>query len=172
MADTIGGLKSAVEYRIPCVELRYEPTSKLPLEDVKALLKEWRAVGGKSLSLHAPSINPEEAGDGIVGVDDVKAASELAVDLGCQAVTMHVPHNHPVGKVVGQFRDRLLDAYADGLSPLKEAGKSRGGMYVGSKALIKSVRMLSGSMSNALRILTAWQFGFLMMPRSRWSVPT
>ena len=31
MADTIGGLKSAVEYRIPCVELRYEPTSKLPI---------------------------------------------------------------------------------------------------------------------------------------------
>jgi sugar phosphate isomerase/epimerase/predicted phosphodiesterase len=122
MADTIGGLKSAVEYRIPCVELRYEPTCKLPVEDVNALLKEWRAIGGKCLSMHAPSIQPDESGEGIVGVETLKAASELAVALGCQAVTMHVPHNYPVGKVVGQFRDRLLDAYSEGLSPLKAAG--------------------------------------------------
>ena len=122
MADTIGGLKAAIEYRIPCVELRFEPTSKLPVEDVKALLAEWRAMGGKSLSLHAPAIKPDESKDDVIGVDMVTAASELAVELGCQAVTMHVPHCHPVGKVVGQFREHLLDAYAESLAALKMAG--------------------------------------------------
>ena len=122
MADTIGGLKAAIEYRIPCVELRFEPTRELDLAEVKKLLVEWRAEGGKCLSLHAPGIKSDESGDGIVGVDLVKESSIMAVELGCQSVTMHVPHKHPVGKVVGQFRDRLLDAYAEGLSPLKTAG--------------------------------------------------
>ncbi len=122
MADTIGGLKAAVEYRIPSVELRFEPTSKLPVEEVKALLKEWRSLGGKYLSMHAPSIKPDENGDGIVGADVLSAASDLAVELGCRAVTMHVPHSFQVGKVVGQFREQLLDVYAEGLAPLKMAG--------------------------------------------------
>ena len=122
MADTIGGLKSAVEYRIPCVEIRYEPTQTLELDDVKGLLKDWRALGGRCLSLHAPSIVPDETGDGIVGVEQLRSASEMAVALGCDAVTVHVPSNYPVGKVVGRFRERLLDAYVEGLGPLKTVG--------------------------------------------------
>lgn len=122
MADTIGGLKSAIEYRIPCVEIRYEPTSKLELDDVKALLKEWRTLGGKWLSLHAPNIVSDETGEGIVGVEALKDASQMAVELGCNAVTVHVPSKHSVGKVVGKFREQLLDAYMAGLEPLKMAG--------------------------------------------------
>ena len=122
MADTIGGLKSAIEYLIPCVEVRFEPTQALDLAEVKSLLEKWRESGGKYLSLHGPCLKPDENGEGIVGVEMMKQASSMAVELGCDAVTVHVPSKHPVGKVVGKFRDQLRDAYAEGLAALKTAG--------------------------------------------------
>lgn len=121
MGDAIGGLKAATEYHVPSVEIRFDRTLFTEgLDELVELVGNWREAGGRYLSVHAPSIGSDGRND-FTGVDDVVLASEAAVCLGCQAVTMHVPSKHAVSRVIGNYKERLLTAYSEGLAPLAAA---------------------------------------------------
>lgn len=125
MYDPMGALEAATTHHVPSLELRYDGFLEQNGETVRERLRRWREAGGRCLSLHLPNLG-RGGGDAILRGDLLPAASRLAVRLGAQAATMHVPENFPVGRVCGELRDRLLDAYAEGLAPLRDAGLAIG----------------------------------------------
>jgi|LSQX01.2.fsa_nt_gb Zn ribbon nucleic-acid-binding protein len=112
----------ATELRVPCIELRYGDGLVLMADQLAKPLENWRNAGGKNLSLHLPVISPDESLTGFSGESQLLEASRLAVTLGCDAATLHVPSTHPIGKMLGEYRSRLLEATSACLSPLVEAG--------------------------------------------------
>jgi hypothetical protein len=82
MWEELEALDFSIKNNIKHVELRMglEYSPKL-----KSSLAEWRNKGGKTLSLHLSDL---------VATDDndtLKKYAELALDLGCNRVTLHVP---------------------------------------------------------------------------------
>ncbi len=125
MYDPMGALEAATTHHVPSLELRYDGFLEQNAGSVLDRLRLWRDAGGKSLSLHLPSLGRDE-GDGILGAERLLAASRLAVQLGVQAATMHVPEHFPAGRVRDALRERLLLVYAEGLAPLRDAGAAIG----------------------------------------------
>lgn len=125
MYDPMGALDAATANHVPSLELRFDGFLADNAETIAGRLRQWRAAGGRFLSLHLPSLGRGE-GDAVLGADRLLAASRLAARLGVQAATMHVPEHFPVGRVRGALRERLLDVYATGLAPLRDAGAAIG----------------------------------------------
>ncbi|MBO4631182.1 MAG: metallophosphoesterase family protein [Lentisphaeria bacterium] len=115
MWEPLDGLDFACRNRIAHVELRF------PLNGAESLtvpLARWRENGGRTLSLHLPSLTPGDDGGKLL------QAAECAVRLHCDRVTLHVPK-----VTAADFparREQLLERFAAGLGPVLKNGLTIG----------------------------------------------
>lgn len=109
MWEPLECLDFAVRNRIPHVELRSMLEYSDALNDAVA---RWREQGGKTLSLHLPNLTPDDDGGAL------RQSAELAVRLGCDRVTLHVPKVTASGYPAA--KDRLLSRFGTELAVLQE----------------------------------------------------
>ena len=122
MDDPFGGLGFAIRERVPCLELRAFTWRPGTFDALLAKVREWRASGGRVLSLHLPELG---FASGVVqGVDAVREACRDALVLGCDRVTLHVP-NIPLDEWE-DARSPMCDAYAEALAPFAGSGVAVG----------------------------------------------
>lgn len=91
MEDTLEGLALATSHGIPCVEIRFEPSRGLDISTLKHAIWDWRAQGGKTLSMHFPDLSWDAAAQKVIGLDELEAACDLVAALGVNTITWHVP---------------------------------------------------------------------------------
>ena len=84
MWTPVESIREAARLGIPHLELRYGAVAGNP-DGLREALAEWRAAGGKCLSMHLPNLTPGDDGGGLA------AAVQLTLDLGCARATLHVP---------------------------------------------------------------------------------
>ena len=127
MEDSPGGINKAICHEIKNIELRFEYTEKLALEELHTLLEQWRNEGGQHLSIHLPDISWDQKKSKVKGVEQVKSACELALALGVNRLTMHVPRC-PLGLISKHtdVRKHLLNAYVDVLKAVLAQGLTVG----------------------------------------------
>lgn len=104
----------AIKNRVPHLEWRRIDEADIPL------IEEWRRVGGKSFSLHMPSLGFNEA---LVGLSTFEEAALSAVRAGADMVTVHPPQI-PVEKMqIGSpAYEAVIDAMAEAFCPVVKAG--------------------------------------------------
>ncbi len=107
MWEPMDGLEFAIRNRIPHVELRFPLNEP---ESLAAPLARWRENGGRTLSLHLPSLTPGDDGG------KLRQAAECAVRLHCERVTLHVPK--VTAAEYPAEREHLLDRFAKDLEPV------------------------------------------------------
>jgi len=112
MKETLETLETASTLHIPHIELRSGSIDVLPKRDVVAAVARWREAGGMCLSIHLPSLLPEDE------QGRLRACVQQAVRLGCDRVTLHVPAVTPV--VFPSCRSRLLENFLRDMAPLLE----------------------------------------------------
>ncbi len=115
MNDPLENLQFAISHKIPCYEFHYVPDANQA--DWEQLLSDWRAAGGRCLSIHLPVISAAEIEKSTASLN---SACCRAVSLGADRVTLHVPD-----VPVGDFKAKeaiLLRAFEEGLAPLKDTG--------------------------------------------------
>ena len=127
MDDPFGGLDFAIRNGVRCIEFRARSWSQGNFDALRAKVREWRASGGRILSLHLNELSfacgalegrtlPSTA----QGVDGLRGDCRDAVALGCDRVTLHVP------KIPAADYDASIDlmrrAYAEALAPLAGTG--------------------------------------------------
>lgn len=78
-------LAFAIQYNVPCFELRVGCLN----DDVKEAVKKWRAVCGKYLSVHLPSIGWRD--NRIIGETALRDTIRQSLDFGADRLTLHVP---------------------------------------------------------------------------------
>lgn len=119
MGDSVGGIDDAIRHRIRSIELRFESTATLPREELRIQIERWRNEGGQHLSIHFPDIAWDCDAGVVKGETEVNIACELALELGADILTMHVPRC-PVGILTEntEVENHLLAAYAKSLEPV------------------------------------------------------
>ena len=112
MADSLDGLAAARERAVTCVELRAAYAAETPGRALRDAVRAWRDAGGEYLSVHMPDLIWDRADRAVGGTGEWDAALDLAMDLGAQALTIHVPRAS-----VGEMRPGLAawDAFAEHL---------------------------------------------------------
>ncbi|MFA6816381.1 MAG: TIM barrel protein [Lentisphaeria bacterium] len=127
MRDSFGGIKDAISMRVKSIELRFECTKNISTETLFPLLEQWRAKGGRYLSIHLPDILWDLKNSKVEGVKQVKTACEFALKIHANRLTMHVPRC-PVGLICKNtdIKNKMLDAYADALKRVLEHGITLG----------------------------------------------
>ena len=139
MADPFGGLDFAITNGIRCLELRYRSWKQEDFGALRAKVGEWRAAGGRILSMHlseptfVPGLHgmlaPPETGGApggralplaAQGVEGLCGDCRDAVALGCDRVTLHVP-KIPAADYDASI-ELMRDAYAEALAPLAGTG--------------------------------------------------
>jgi sugar phosphate isomerase/epimerase len=127
MGDSLGGIAAAIRHDIRSVEIRFACPAADSREELCNLVEQWRNQGGQYLSIHLPSIAWDREANAVKGADQVKAACELALELGADVLTMHVPRC-PVGIIAdnSEVRETLLQAYAEALSMVLKQGLTVG----------------------------------------------
>lgn len=83
-------LQAAAELGIQVFELRSSAVDN-ESEDFYQALKNWRQAGGRMLSLHLPELNAAAEKN-----SDLEYAAALALRIGADRVTLHVPNVTPV----------------------------------------------------------------------------
>ena len=118
MSDPFGALDFAIANGVACLELRdctWKPEETAVLQ---ARVADWRASGGRILSLHLPELafaNGEAS-----NVEALRDTSRTALSLGCDRVTLHVP-KIPAADYEASL-DLVRGAYAEALFPLAGSG--------------------------------------------------
>ncbi len=120
MENGLENIQFAIVNRIPVYELRYQEFPNLEMDVLQGLIEEWRHHGGRVLSLHLPEIR--WAKQGITGVDQVKTAVKLAISLGCDRVTFHVPGVSLKDFSAPAVYDRILHETVSALRTLVSSG--------------------------------------------------
>ena len=114
MSDPFGTLDFAIANGVACLELRDRTWRPEDAAALQARVADWRAVGGRILSLHLPAL---AFGNGeAFNVEALRDANRTALSLGCDRVTLHVPKIPAVDYEAS--RNLMRDAYAEALSPL------------------------------------------------------
>ena len=122
MYDPFGGLDFAIAAGVANVELRDGSWRDGDFSALLARVADWRAAGGRRLSLHLPVLS---FADGrAAGVEALARSCRAAVALGCDRVTLHVP-SMPVSDYAANRRF-VRDAHAEGLAPLVGSGVAVG----------------------------------------------
>jgi len=85
-----------------------------------SLIEEWRRKGGKSFSLHFPSLAFD--GTEITGIPKMESYSKNAIDAAVDMITVHPPYVYNDEMLNGNVFDAIADAMAVCLSPVAEAG--------------------------------------------------
>lgn len=85
-----------------------------------SLLDEWRQAGGKTFSVHMPSMSYQ---DGVKGVEAYRLAVQNALKAHPDMITVHPPQPTNMRMQCGESTfDELADAMADVLRPIADAG--------------------------------------------------
>lgn len=121
MKRSLEALAEASSEGVAAFELRYESMRDIPEDELRCALASWRQHGGKTLSLHCPSMGWR---DGVLqGVSELNEAVACAGRLGAQRVTVHVPAVPlPTMRKRPEVYAALLSGTCDCLRPLAAAG--------------------------------------------------
>lgn len=118
MDDPFGGLDFAIRNGVRCIELRARSWKPENFDALRAKVREWRASGGRVLSLHLSELS--FAGGAAHGVRRLCDDCRDALELCCDRVTLHVP------KIPASDYDvsgeGMRHAYAEALAPLAGTG--------------------------------------------------
>ena len=111
MHETLKNFEYAILNKIASFEMRHTAVADLPFAGLAEVIEKWRKVGGRHLSMHMPDIvrNSETAEIDLKSAEDV---AELAVKLGCDRLTVHVPKCSVETLSNADCRQKMLDAYA------------------------------------------------------------
>lgn len=90
MYETMDVLAFATEQKVKCLEIRFQIFEPAALNDLIRAVQKWRAAGGTHLSYHMPDIGWHEGT--VSGVENAMKAAEQVLAIGCDRVTLHVPH--------------------------------------------------------------------------------
>ena len=90
MYETMDVITFATEQKVKCLEIRFQLFDPAALEELNRAIQKWRATGGKHLSYHMPDIGWREGS--VSGVTNAVKAAEQVIAIGCDRVTLHVPH--------------------------------------------------------------------------------
>ncbi len=115
MKDPLGVLERARGSGMKAFELRW--SDSIDWKKLGPALDHWRGEGGRYLSLHMPEIGWDGE---ITGLTQFRSAAVAAPALGCNHVTIHVPH-----LTLGDFEngcDALLDELEPILTEFLDAG--------------------------------------------------
>lgn len=91
MSKSLEGLHEASLHDVRCVELRSHDAILAPKEELLTTVTEWRDSGGRILSMHMPDLSYENERSEITGIDTFRDAVSLALELGVERMTLHVP---------------------------------------------------------------------------------
>jgi hypothetical protein len=126
MTDPLGGTREAAAHGVAVLELRAEPALDVSLAELQQAVGVWRANGGRCLSIHLPNLRWDEETGTVTGQDTHHAAVALALELGVDRVTAHVPRVSVQALADPSVRQTMLRIFADELAPLAEAGVTIG----------------------------------------------
>lgn len=118
MGDPFGTLHFAIANGVRCIELRDRTWNPEDATALQARVADWRASGGRILSLHLPELAVKN-GEAL-NAEALRDASRTALSFGCDRVTLHVP-KIPAADYEAS-RDLMRKAYAEALSPLAGSG--------------------------------------------------
>ena len=118
MSDPFGALDFAIAGGVACLELRDRTWKPENAAALRARVADWRASGGRILSLHLPELSFRD-GEAF-NVETLHDASRSALSLGCDRATLHVP-KIPAADYETSL-DLMRNAYAEALSPLAGSG--------------------------------------------------
>lgn len=124
MKDPLAALQLAIEKRLPVFEIRFREPETFPDAALVAAVEQWRACGGKYLSLHLPDL--KYADGEFSGQDMLAQACEAAVKLHCDGVTFHVPRCFADELATGEAISRAAAVAGKALQPLFANGISVG----------------------------------------------
>ena len=146
--DNNNSIRYAIKRKICNIELKFYDSEHE--KELLALVKEWRAEGGNSLSIHMPNISLIH--NGIKNVDKWKYAIEFAEKCNANALTLHPPRNTLLE--VYDNKDELSEFYLKSLCELRTdvkigfenlhmnknevAGNNRGYGYIPEEILLLS----------------------------------
>jgi len=114
MYDPYNVLAEAAELGIAVAELRFGTWGN-DFPRIHAALDNWRAHGGRILSMHLPSLMGDPAQDPVLA-----KSIQDAIELGCNRVTLHVPEVKAAQ--YDAMKDGLADRCCKLLAPLLEYG--------------------------------------------------
>ena len=109
--------EQVIAEKIPVVELSWNLLAEASPDTVIRQVEQWRKSGGKCLSMHLPDIPLPGTAD--TEQEHFKKFVTMAVRLGCDRVTIHVP-----SVTLSSMKDNtaMAEWYAELLSPLINAG--------------------------------------------------
>lgn len=81
-------MAKAVAAHIPVVEWSYHELAPIPVEELQKQAQEWRAAGGKTLSIHFPNF---PAADDPQGIAAFNRYVEIACAVKADRITIHTP---------------------------------------------------------------------------------
>jgi len=127
MLQTAADLAESAEAAIPCVELRADLALNDDYERLDDLVRVWRDNGGTTLSLHLPNLRCDNNAQAVTGTDSFAESAQMALDLGADRVTVHVPRAS-VGQMSpgGKVWSAMARASVNGLRELRDAGLTIG----------------------------------------------
>ncbi len=114
--DTEKDIDYAIENNIKNIELRKYDVSDTTIKFLADKISQWRKSGGKVLSLHMPDLWYKDGE--FSGMDKWNEALKLAITLGADSLTVHVPR--VLVKDFKDSRDKFLDMYVDMIKKMPE----------------------------------------------------
>ncbi len=147
MSDPLGGLEFVTTQRVRCVELRSN-AADVARKELNSRVAAWRDSGGQWLSWHMPDLSWDEVTQKVTGTERWSADLEVALALGAQQLTVHVPRVRADLMVEGST---VWRSFSDLLCKLSEPAINTG-LFVG----IENLHMRSGDAPDGSR-----QFGCL-----------
>ena len=90
MEYPLWGLEYAAAAEVKCVEVRFNAL-QVPKDELLCRLADWRAHGGTYLSFHMPSLLWDDITASVTNQEVWKESLELALEMGVQGLTVHVP---------------------------------------------------------------------------------
>lgn len=145
-------LDYAIEHGVAAIELRHGNLQDLPEEELLQKIADWRAAGGKYLSLHATE--PGWKDGSLLRAEEWLDSAAWAKKIGADAITLHVP-KVPVGRMKKRsaVRRKIRQLYLQGLAMLPE----------NCDIHIENMHMNPGEQDNADR-----RFGYLPGEVKSW----
>jgi hypothetical protein len=123
MKEPLAGIAAGREMGVPVLEIRAESLDGVSLAAVSDALRAWRRQSGRYLSLHMRNLRWDRDCHTVIGAAEFARDAALACELGCDALTVHVPRISvaemcPDGTAWSCFTDVLRSA----LLPVLDAG--------------------------------------------------